>query len=118
MTSASYTPRSDGAVVASVDWINGLLLGSLAVGLCVIAVAVVGLMMFGGRLPARQGLRVILGCFILLGAPVIAAGFMGVWQEAYAPATEPISLVEYAEPRQELPPAFYDPYAGASLRRD
>lgn len=118
MTSAPYIPPSGSVVGSSIEWINGLLLGSLAFGFCAIAVAVVGLMMFGGRLPVRQGLRVILGCFILLGAPVIAAGFMGVWQEGQTPAPESLSLVEYAGPRVDPPPTNYDPYAGASLRRD
>lgn len=118
MTSQPYTPQSESALVASVDWLNGLVLGSLAAGLCVIAVAVVGLMMLGGRLPVREGMRVILGCFILLSAPVIAAGFMGVWQSSVSrPLSKPF-LVEKAEPRETPPPANYDPYAGASLRRD
>lgn len=124
MTRAPYTPQSDSALVASVDWLNELVLGSLAVGLCVIAVAVVGLMMFGGRLPVRAGLRVILGCFILLGAPVIAAGLMGVWGTSLplspAPSdqiTEP-QRTEELPPRQDLPPSAFDPYAGASIRRD
>lgn len=111
-------PSDDGALAASIGWINDLLLGSVAIGLCVLAVAIVGLMMFGGRLPVRQGMRVVLGCFVLLGAPVIAAGFIGVWQDTHTPAPEPPSLVEYAEPRAEPPPASYDPYGGASLRRD
>ena len=118
MTSASYLPPSGTTFGASIDWINGLLLGSLAISLCVIAVALVGLMMVGGRLPVRKGLRVILGCFILLGAPVIAAGFMGIWRGGDMPAHESPSLVEFAGPREEPPPANYDPYAGASLRRD
>lgn len=118
MNNAAYVPPSGSAMGSSIEWINGLLLGSLAVGLCVIAVAAVGLMMFGGRLPVRQGLRVIFGCFVLLGAPVIAAGFMEVWQGGDIPAHQPRSLVEYAGPREEPPPANYDPYAGASLRRD
>lgn len=118
MTSAPYLPPTGNSVSSSIEWINDLLLGSLAFGLCVIAVAVVGLLMFSGRLPVRQGLRVILGCFILLGAPIIAAGFLGVWQGVDAPTYEPPSLVEHAGQREEPPPADYDPYAGASLRRD
>lgn len=53
-----------------------MLLGEVAVALCVIAVVLMGLMMLGGRLPVRDGLRAVLGCAVLLGAPVIAAGFV------------------------------------------
>ncbi len=60
------------------NWITGTLLGSAAITLCVLAIAFVGLMMLTGRLPVREGLRVVLGCFVLLGAPVIAAGFMAL----------------------------------------
>lgn len=125
MTNQPYTPQSESALVASVDWLNGLVLGSLAAGLCVIAVAAVGLMMLGGRLPLRQGMRVILGCFILLGAPVIAAGFMGVWLEiSQAPVIVSQSvIIPPAAPREVAPSApppasAFDPYSGASLRRD
>ena len=38
----------------------------------VIAVAFLGLMMIAGRLPFRRGISVVLGCFLLLGAPVVA----------------------------------------------
>lgn len=113
-------PPQDGALAASVYWINDLLLGSLAAGLCVIAVAVVGMMMLGGRLPLHTGIRVALGTFVLLGAPVIATGLAGAWHGSAAPpelASSP-SVVEFAEPRPEPPPSSYDPYAGASLRRD
>lgn len=107
---------SQSVFTEAVGWINDLLLGSLAVGLCSIAVALVGLMMLGGQLPVRQGMRVILGCFILLGAPVIAAGLTGIWQQDAPAVPEPLPID--TQPREELPPADYDPYAGASLRRD
>ena len=35
----------------------------------IIAVAVLGMMMLSGRIPVREGMRVLLGCFLLLGAP-------------------------------------------------
>lgn len=98
-------------------WLTGTLLGGLATGICVIAVAVVGLTMMSGRLPVRDGLRVVVGCFVLLGAPVIAGALMydGAASEGFAslPIPEPAS-----DPRGELPPSNYDPYAGASLRRN
>ena len=93
-----------------------MLLDEIALGLCVLAVALIGLLMLTGRLPLREGMRVVLGCFVLLGAPVIAAGLMqgegGVIDSARP--LPPVALQTEA-PRAALPPADYDPYAGASL---
>lgn len=116
MISGAIPVGSQSAFADAVNWINGLLLGSLAVGLCVLAVALVGMFMLSGRLLVRQGMRVILGCFILLGAPVIAAGLAGVWQSETS-SSPPLPIVEQQRP-QDPPPADFDPYAGASLRRD
>ena len=103
------------ALVAAVEWLQGTLLGSVAIGLCVIAVAWVGLLMLQGRLPVREGARVILGCFILLGAPVIASGFLGLLQGGVtSPPQAPLAIE--LPVREELPPPDHDPYAGASLR--
>jgi type IV secretion system protein VirB2 len=117
MNHAAAPPAAESALVSAIGWINDLLLGSLATGLCILAVSLVGLLMLLGQMPIRQGMRVVLGCFVLLGAPVIAAGLSGAWQSA-APATpEPMVFIP-EETRAPLPPADYDPYAGASLRRD
>ena len=79
--------------------------------------SLVGFLMLMGQIPIRHGMRVILGCFVLLGAPVIAAGLAGAWQSASPPAPDPEVYVP-TEVREPLPPADYDPYAGASLRRE
>ncbi|MEM9501077.1 MAG: TrbC/VirB2 family protein [Pseudomonadota bacterium] len=111
---------SNGSPIAlSAEWINSVLLGPVAIGLCVLAVAFIGVRMLSGRLPLRAGLRTLLGCFILLGAPVIAAGLIGGMEQRRTPiAVAPPIQVETEEVRGELPPAEYDPYAGASLRRN
>ncbi len=116
--SSLFEPAADSPLTDSLSWILDLLLGGLAMGLCVVAVAFVGLLALTGRLPLRQGARVILGCFLLLGAPVIAAGLMAEAQEV-TDAPREIPIRETVEPpRQDLPPANYDPYSGASLRRE
>ena len=63
----------------------------------------------------------VVGCgpaVAVLGAPVIASALM--WQgERPSPQVvyqAPPSVTEPARP--ELPPAEYDPYSGASLRRE
>lgn len=99
-------------------WLTGTMLGSVAVTLCVLAVAFVGLLMLTGRVAFREGFRVVLGCFILLGAPIIASAFLAVAQPTARVIEVPPVAIEAESPRGELPPANFDPYAGASLRRD
>ncbi|MEE4537324.1 MAG: TrbC/VirB2 family protein [Erythrobacter sp.] len=77
-----FPARSQNPFESSAWWLTDTLLGDLAIGLCVIAVAVVGLLMMGGRLPLRLGAKVALGCFVLLGAPVIASGFLTLGEAA------------------------------------
>jgi len=97
------------------EWIVGLLSGTLATSLCIIAVAVLGMMMLTGRLPLRQGLQVVLGCFVLLGAATIAVELR---QLGKAPqAGDVIEPDADLAKRRPLPPANYNPYEGASLRR-
>lgn len=103
--------------VAAADWVTGTLLGSVAVSLCVIAVAFVGLRMMTGHLSARDGLRVVIACFVLLGASTIAAGLRGAAEQASPPAAVLPTLPQGSPAPSPLPPADYDPYAGASLRR-
>jgi type IV secretory pathway VirB2 component (pilin) len=111
--------ESSGAspMASSLDWVSGVLFGELAIGLSIIAVAMIGFVMLTGRMPFRQGGRVALGVFVLLSAPTIAAGFSTALQGSAgsAPITD---TAELAEPPRDLSPADYDPYAGASLRRE
>ena len=69
-----FAPPPAPVIPAAAQWRSGTLLGTVAVSLCVIAVAFVGLALMSGRLAVRDGMRVALGCFILLGASAIAAG--------------------------------------------
>ena len=96
-----------------------LLDGPLVTTLCVIAVALVGFAALSGRLPVRMGMRAVLGCFVLLGAPAIASALMWQGREASPQVVYEAPSTIAAEPaRPELPPSVYDPYSGASLRRD
>ena len=102
------------------EWTQGVLGGSLATSLCVIAVAVLGLLLLSGRLRMRRGVEVVFGCFLLLGAGLIAAQLerlAGDTAGAGAFGSEQI-IVPEPTPTRPPPPANYDPYAGASLRRD
>lgn len=106
-------------MVESARWVEGVMLGEIALVVCVIAVAFIGALMLIGQLPLRDGARVVVGCFVLLGAPVIAAGFMGGGSELYEAPVLPLPVAaEIETSRANLPRADFDPYAGASLRED
>ena len=71
----SYSdPAGSGVLVSAVNWLQGTLLGTIATGVAVIAVATVGFMMLTGRINWRYGVTVVLGCFVLFGATSIVAG--------------------------------------------
>lgn len=122
---ASFAPQASlfdapasSPIVTAVDWISAVLLGQLALGLCVLAVAFVGFLMMSGRVPIKTGMRVAIGCFVILGAPSIAAGFLGAFPPSAPPAPPVSPIAADPPPAREPPPANYDPYAGASVRRD
>ena len=117
-TSLFDAPVGD-PVQESSGWITAVITGELAIALCTLAVAFLGFLLLTGRLPVRRGALIILGCFVLLGAPASASGISGVWSLASEPvprmaASETLVIYE----REELPPAENRPYARASLRRD
>jgi type IV secretory pathway VirB2 component (pilin) len=68
------TPAGAGPILGAVTWMQDTLLGEVASGVAVIAVAVVGFLMLTGRLNWRYGATVIIGCFILFGAATIVGG--------------------------------------------
>ena len=113
-----FDARAEPVLPSAADWVTGTLFGDIAVSLCVIAVAFVGLMLITGRLAVRDGLRVVIGCFVLLGAPVIAAGLRTAAHEAGGSVAPSQPVIEAPPAPAPLPQATYDPYAGASLRRD
>lgn len=63
-------------VSGSLDWVVSVLLGDVATALCVIAFIIIGMLMLTGRFAVKEGFRVVVGCFLLLGAPVVADGLL------------------------------------------
>lgn len=98
-----FDPGASPVLPAATDWVGAVLLGDVATSLSVIAVAFVGLMLLTGRLAVREGLRVAIGCFVLLGAPSIAMGLRTAADGAATSAGSPM-VVNSAEPA-ELTPA-------------
>ncbi len=71
---AQAAPAGAGPILNAVSWMQDTLLGEVASGVAVIAVAVVGFLMLTGRMNWRYGATVIVGCFILFGAATIVGG--------------------------------------------
>jgi type IV secretory pathway VirB2 component (pilin) len=92
-------------LVEAARWIEGSMMGNIALGLCVVAVAFIGAMMLTGQMQLREGMRVVIGCFVLLGAPVIATGSMrvGSGKDYPSPPVPPIAVPSEI-PRGNLPP--------------
>ncbi|MEP9359071.1 TrbC/VirB2 family protein [Sphingomonas sp. KR3-1] len=111
-------PDGSSPFVAAALWIEGVALGSIATSIAVIAVASVGFLMLGGRLPVRRGITVAGGCFILFGAPVIASGIINFATDGTRdPSPPPPVSVQHSRlvvPTPQ-PTRGYDPYAGAAV---
>ena len=116
---------SGGAIPAAVRWVEGALLGSVATAIATIAVASIGYLAFTGRMDFRRAAQVIFGCFILFGAPAIAAGLQGIASAIYGgsepPASSGLAQSALKLPVQKSAPTqrpAYDPYAGAAIAPD
>ena len=104
------------SLATAVAWTQQLILGSLGTSVALLAVASIGFMLLQGRLAVVAGARVIVGCFVLFGAPLIARSLIVVVRGDRSPG-----LVQIPQPPQPIPvplkPPQFDPYAGASVPR-
>lgn len=117
---ALMTPEqlSASSLVAAVMWVRGVLLGTVATTVAVICIAGVGYQFLSGRIPSRRAVTVVLGSFILFGAPSIAVALSAltkseptgdaVEQDAIPP---PQASPKYRSPSRAAPDPF-DPYGG------
>lgn len=72
MPSVAFAQTATGGgnpLVDAMVWMQNILLGPIATSLAVMAVAGVGFMMLTGRMNWRYGGTVIVGVFIIFGAP-------------------------------------------------
>lgn len=104
---------STSALTAALNWVQGLLLGSVATTVAILAVAGIGFLALQGRMPTQRGARVIVGCFIIFSAGAIANGL--VTATASSPAPPPTEPIESAYTPSTPAPSSYDPYSGASM---
>lgn len=102
--------------LAAAQWVDRMLVGPLGTSVAVIGVAWFGFALLAGRLSLRRGGLLVLGCFVLFGAPGIARALIGLAQGGGA-ATAPISpeQITVLPPPVAVTPPPFDPYAGASV---
>jgi type IV secretory pathway VirB2 component (pilin) len=113
----SYTNSApgDSSLVEAAGWVSNLLTGSLAISIAMLAIAWLGFVTLQGRLPWRDGLRIVLGCFILFGSSTIAAAFLQLASSNQSRVIEvPRATTAKSVAIPARPPVF-DPYAGASV---
>ena len=110
------------SIGSALGWIEGTVLGTVATAVAVIAVAWIGFLMLSGRIDVRRAAHVILGCFIVFGASIMAAGI----HSAIAGGESDAATTEIAPPpyyplasaaAPQAGPSGYDPYAGAAVPR-
>lgn len=111
------------ALLSAAQWVEVLIQGPLATGLAALAIAALGFALLRGHIPVKRGATATLGCFVLLGAPAIAYGIVGIASD-HADARPPMVAVniEPSAPIFEVPAKpkgllVSDPYAGASVAR-
>ena len=100
----SLAPTGNGPLLAAVSWLEHVLTGQLATLAAVIAVAMIGFRLLYGDLSVRGGARVVLGCFIVFGAPLIARGLIGAIQGGSALAAPSRTQQDEALPLAPLAP--------------
>ena len=105
---------TESSLVEAVGWLRAALLGSTGTAVAVLAVGTLGLLMFNGRLPARRGATVLIGCFILFSAATIANDLIGAASMTAEPVVSPVTPQAAYAPSVPKP-VPYDPYAGASV---
>lgn len=96
----------------AIQWIEDMMLGSTATTAATLSVAIVGFLLLEGRMDWQQGARTIVGCFLIFGAPTIAAGLLLPVSTAAPSVPRPTIDAQLSPPRTPQP---YDPYAGAAL---
>lgn len=116
-TASLFEPAHTQAFGALADWLREVLSGSLATALGIVAISLVGLSLFQGRLRLQRAAFVVVGIFLLLGAPMISAGIIGNLHPALPAIVDktvaPPPVIPQNRPALSANP--FDPYAGASV---
>lgn len=112
-----------GSFATASGWLIDLLDGQLVTTMAVLAIAFLGYEMMSGRIAVRRALRVVVGCFIVFGAPAIALGLLAASRGSSIQPSDPLGPAFITPTPAPLPSARpprtgnpFDPYAGAPPR--
>jgi type IV secretion system protein VirB2 len=101
--SAVIATVGQGAIAGSVNWIEDIILGSVAISIATIAVAFLGMAMLNGRLDTRLAVRTAVGAFLIFGSAGVAKGIMAnLPNQAYIPA-EPEAVAAFTVTAPSVP---------------
>lgn len=108
-------PSTPNALAQAAVWLSSVMTGAIGSILAILAIAGIGAAMLRGSLALRQGARVVLGCFILFGAQVLAGGLVRL-ASVSPPEREPYDLPPAPQiVLPQTPTTDADPYSGASV---
>lgn len=108
-------PGSPGpsAITNAMDWMAGLIGGSAATAIAVVAVALVGFAMLSGHVSTRRAASVAIGCFLLFGAHALSVGFLSAVRTDAA--REELAIAPPPPPPSVKKPKPFNPYSKASM---
>lgn len=116
LASGPLIPSGQGSLVTAAQFIADLLTGSVATAFATIAVAGLGFGMLRGIISATSAARVLVGCFILFGAPYITRAIIAPVEDVRsAPPAQVYAAPVRAAPVVTNASNAFDPYAGASV---
>lgn len=76
--SISPDPSGSGVIADAVNWMTGTLLGNVATGIAILAVAIIAILLMTGRLEWGRAALVVIGIFVLFGAVSIVSGIRAI----------------------------------------
>lgn len=76
--SISPDPSGSGVIADAVNWLTGTLLGNVATGIAILAVAIIAILLMTGRIEWGRAALVVIGIFVLFGAVSIVSGIRAI----------------------------------------
>lgn len=76
--SISPNPSGSGVIADAINWLTGTLLGNVATGIAILAVAIIAILLMIGRIEWGRAALVVIGIFVLFGAVSIVSGIRAI----------------------------------------
>ena len=76
--SISPNPSGSDVIADAIGWLTGTLLGNVATGIAILAIAILAILLMTGRIEWGRAALVIIGIFVLFGAATIVGGIRAI----------------------------------------